>query len=297
MEQIYHPTRRNGLILHAIAFVLFAAGTTTAFWLAFRQDVGANFVLFILLALLLFLPIPVIAYRGYALLTARYSVERDGLRLRWGLRAEDIPLTAVEWVRPAADLAFDLPLPRLSWPGAIIGSLNVRDLGAVEYMAAERSLLLLVATPTRVYAISPADPVGFVRAFQYAMEMGSLSPIDAFSARPASFLRNVWSDRAARVLVLAGAALTVALFVLISLAIPGMDTASLGFTSSGQPVPAGPAVQLLLLPVLGVLTFVIDSIGGGFFYRYDPWRPVAYVLWGSGVLTPVILLLAALFLI
>ncbi len=297
MEQIYRPTRRNGLILHSVALAAFSVASGAAFWLAFRQDVGGNFVLYILLALLLFIPIPILAYRGYALLTARYSIERDGLRLRWGLRAEDIPLTEVEWVRPAADLAFELPLPRLSWPGAIVGGLTVGDLGPVEYMASERDLLLLVATPARVYAISPADPVSFVRAFQYATEMGSLSPIDAYSARPASYLRSVWSDRAARVLILAGGALALALFVLVSLAIPGRQTASLGFTSSGQPIPAGPAVQLLLLPILGVLAYVMDSIGGAFFYRYDPWRPVAYLLWGSGVLTPAVLLLAVLFLL
>ncbi len=297
MPNVFAPTRRTGIILHVAALLLLGAGTGVALALAFQQPVGVSFVLFILLAVLLFVPLPVVAYRGYALLTARYSVERDGLRLRWGLRAEDIPLPEVEWVRPASDLAFDLPLPRLSWPGAILGSLNVRDLGPVEYLASERALLLLLATPRRVYAISPADPVGFVRAFQYATEMGSLSPIESFSARPASFLRSVWRDRAARILVLAGAVLTAALFVLVSLSIPGLPGVSLGFSSTGQLLESGPATRLLLLPVLGAFAFVMDTLGGGFFYRFDPWRPVAYVLWASGVLTPSALLLAVAFLI
>lgn len=296
MPNEFRPTRRAGIIFHIVALLLLASGTAAALWLAFQQNVGANFVLLILLATLLFLPLPVLAYRGYALLTARYSVERDGLRLRWGLRAEDIPLPDVEWVRPASDLAFDLPVPRLSWPGAILGLLNVGDLGPVEFMGSNRSLLLLLATPKRVYAISPADPVGFVRAFQYATEMGSLSPIEAFSARPASYLRTVLSDRLARTMVLLGALLTAVLFVLVSLFIPGLDSVSLGFSSSGQMLPPVPAAQLLLLPILGAFVFLMDILAGAFFYRYDPWRPVAYLMWAGGTLTPALLIAAVFFL-
>jgi hypothetical protein len=277
--------------------ILLAAGVAAVLWLAFQQNVGANFVLLLLLAVVLFVPLPLLAYRGYALLTARYSVERDGLRLRWGLRAEDIPLPEIEWVRPASDLAFDLPVPRLSWPGAILGSLNVSDLGPVEFMASDRALLLLLATPTRVYAISPADPVGFVRAFQYATEMGSLSPIESYSARPASYLRSVWDDRLARTMLLLGAGLTVVLFVLVSLYIPGLDSVSLGFSSSGQLLPPVPAAQLLLLPLLGGFAFLMDTLAGAYFYRYDPWRPVAYLMWASSTLTPALLIAAVFFLL
>lgn len=297
MSHEFPPARRAGIILHVIALLLTAIGSGVSLWLAFQQEVGVTFVLLVLLTVLLFVPLPLVAYRGYALLTARYGVERDGLRLRWGLRAEDIPLPDIEWVRPASDLAFDLPMPRLSWPGAILGGLNVRDLGPVEFMASDKSLLLLLATPKRVYAISPADPVGFVRAFQYATEMGSLSPIESFSTRPASFLRSVWGDRPARFLVLGAAALTAALFVLVSLSIPALPSISLGFTSTGQLLQPGPATRLLLLPVLGALAFVVDALGGAFFYRFDPWRPVSYLMWASSALTSAILLMAVLFLV
>jgi len=297
MPNEFRPTRRAGVIFHAAALILLAAGVAAVLWLAFQQNVGANFVLLLLLAVVLFVPLPLLAYRGYALLTARYSVERDGLRLRWGLRAEDIPLPEIEWVRPASDLAFDLPVPRLSWPGAILGSLNVSDLGPVEFMASDRALLLLLATPTRVYAISPADPVGFVRAFQYATEMGSLSPIESYSARPASYLRSVWDDRLARTMLLLGAGLTVVLFVLVSLYIPGLDSVSLGFSSSGQLLPPVPAAQLLLLPLLGGFAFLMDTLAGAYFYRYDPWRPVAYLMWASSTLTPALLIAAVFFLL
>jgi hypothetical protein len=294
MTYDFPPERRIGLIFHTLVFLGLAGGTAAAIWMATQQEVGTNFVLFILLALVLFLPLPLIAYRGYALLSALYSVERDGLRLRWGLRAEDIPLPEIEWVRPATDLAFDLPLPRLSWPGAVLGSLNVRDLGPVEYLASNRVLILLVATTTRVYAISPADPVAFVRAFQYATEMGSLTPLHSFSARPAVFLRGVWGDLPARILVSVGLLLTLALFILVSLTISTRTSISLGFTAAGQLVEPGTSAQLLLLPVLCVFAFIADLIGGLYFYRSQ--RSLAYLFWAGGILTPLMLLAATLFL-
>lgn len=296
MSFLFRPARRSGLIFHSLAAILVAGGSVAAFWFAFRQPIGFLFVLFILLGLLLFFPLPLLLYRGYALLNARYIIERDGLRLRWGLRAEDIPLPEIEWVRPAADLAFQLPVPRLSMPGAVTGMLNVPDLGTVEYLASDRAAILLLATPHRVYAISPVDPVAFVRAFRDATEMGSLTPIDSFSARPAAFLRGVWGNPAARWLLAAGAIFVTALFILVTLLIPGLNQVSLGFDPTGQPAEPGQPGQLLLLPILGVLTFITDLIGGLFFYRWEEQRPVAYLLWAGAIITPVLLLVAVLLL-
>jgi len=294
MTFLFRPARRAGLILHTIASIVLAAGSTLALWYAFQQQVGLRFALFILVGLLVFIPLPLVIYRGYALLTARYVIERDGLLLRWGLRAEDIPLPDIEWVRSAASLAFDLPLPRLAAPGAIIGVMNVGDLGTVEYMAADRARMLLLATPRRVYAISPADPAAFVDAFRDATEMGSLTPIRSVSVRPAAFLRGVWGDRAARWMLLVALVLTLGLFTLVSLLIPTLAQVSLGYDITSLPVEPGPPATLMLLPVLGIFTFIADLVGGLFFYRYIEQRPVAYLLWGAAILTPLLLLGAVL---
>lgn len=292
----FAPARRTGLILHILSALLLGGGSGLAVFFATQQRVGVNFVLMILAAVVLFLPLPLVLYRGYALLTARYSVDRDGLKLRWGLRAEDIPLPEIEWLRPASDLAYDLPVPRLSWPGALLGVIQTRDLGPVEYLASNRRGLLLVATPQRVFAISPADTAGFARAFRSATEMGSLAPIQSFSAKPVAFLLRVWGDRTARVLVLAGFILAAALFVLVSLTIPARASVSLGFNAAGQPLEPGPPAALLLLPVLAIFAFVADLVGGLFFYRREDQRPVAYLLWAGSVITPVMLILATLLL-
>ena len=286
------PPRRPGVVFHALAVLASLAGGTIALAYALSGASGTQFTLILVLALVLLAPLPLLLYRGFALLRANYNLERDGLRLRWGLRQQDIPLPEIEWVRPASELGFSLPLPPLHWPGAVLGVRTVPELGPVEFLSATTVGMLLLATPDRVYAISPEDPRAFIRAFQRAWECGSLSPLPAYSARPTAFLEQVWQDRLARFPLLVGAALTVGLFLLVGLVIPTSGPLSIGFDPSGQPFPPGPPERLMLLPVLAGFTLAVNLLLGLFLYRYDAQRPIAYLLWLSSALTPLLLALA-----
>ncbi len=290
---VFAPPRRRGLIVNAAAFVVLAALCAGCLLVGLRQSVGGYFVLLMLLSLLFFAPMLMVLYRGYALLRARYLIEREGLRLRWGLRAEDIPIHQVEWVRRASDLAYPLPMPLLRWPGALLGNLRVRELGPVEFMAAGSETLLLIATPLKVFAISPEDPNAFLRAFRSTIELGSIEPLNSLSVQPAAYAQQIWQDRLARWLVALSLVFGMLLFIAVSLAIPGRTQISLGYNPDGSPLPAGPAEQLLLLAVLGAFVVVVDLLGGLFFYRQEGGQVAAYLLWGAGVLTPLLLLLAA----
>ncbi|MDZ4158640.1 MAG: PH domain-containing protein [Anaerolineaceae bacterium] len=291
------PPRRDGLFFHCTAAALLAGGSGLSLWFALQQAVGASFVLLLILPLAFVPLLALVLYRGYALLQAGYALERDGLHLHWGLRVEDIPLPDVEWVRPANELGFDLPLPFLRLPGAILGERTIEGLGLVEFMAADTRKMLLVATPTRIFAISPADPNGFLRAFQRATEMGSLSPILPRTSLPAAYLQLVWKDQRARSFILAGLGLMVLLFVFVSLMIPTRTAVSLGFDADRVPLPGVPSERLLLLPVLAAFAFAMDLIGGLFFYRRSGQRPVAYLLWASSAMTALLLAAAVLFIL
>ncbi len=294
---VFPPPRLRGVLLNTALALLLGGGVATCFILAFSQPIGSRFVLLLLVASLLCLPLGMVIYRLYALLNAHYTIERDGLRLRWGLRAEDIPILDVEWVRPASELVLSLPRPFLSWPGALLGSIRTADLGQVEFLAAESRTLLLVATPQKIYALSPADPGGFTRAFRRTTEMGSLLPITSYSTRPAAYITHVWQDRAARILTAAGLVLAVLLFVAVGLGVGGRATISLGFGPDRQPLEPVPAVQVMLLPVLAALGYAADLVGGLFFYRRTELRPLAYLLWAGGVTTPLAFILAAFFIL
>jgi hypothetical protein len=56
-------------------------------------------------------------------------------------------------------------------------------------------------------------------------------------------------------------------------------------------------VQVLLLPVLAGLAYAADLILGFFFYRQEERRPLAYLLWAGGVITPLAFLIAAFFIL
>jgi len=277
------PPRRRGVMIHGGLALVLAGAVGGALYFAISGGVGGPFVLLLLLALIAGLALGLILYRLYALLNARYTLERDGLHLRWGLRAETLPIHEIEWVRPASDLATRLPLPPLSFPGGILGMVTAPDLGPVEFLSSEMAPMLLVATPQRVYAISPAAPNAFLKAFRNTIEMGSLESIPSYSALPAAYLVRVWQDRLARILLGLGLAFTLLLLVAVSLAVPGVAQVSLGFDAAGQPIAPVPGEQLLLLPVLGGLAWIIDVVAGLLLYRRPEYRPAAYLLWSAGV--------------
>jgi hypothetical protein len=294
---MFHPARKTGVLLQSAAagFLLLAGAVCLIF--AIQLPVGSGFVLLSLAGLLLLAPLPLLFYRIYALISSSYTLERNGLRLRWGLHAEDIPIHAIEWMRPASDLVLPLPLPRLSWSGALLGSVHVADLGVVEFFASNRQALLLIATSVRIYAISPADPSAFQKAFYRTIELGSIETIPARSARPAAALRSVWHDRPARILVAVGAFLSLLVFLAVGLGIGSREMVSLGFSPDRRPLEPVPAGQALLLPFLAGSSFTLDFLLGLFFYHRAGRRPLAYALWVGGLLTPFIFLIAAWFIL
>ena len=208
-----------------------------------------------------FAPLPILAYRAYALFRAQYVLNRDSLELRWGLRDESIPLMDIEWVRPVDDLTSPLNAPSSALPGAVLGLRRHRDLGIVEFMASERKKLLLVATARRVYAISPADPAEFTQTFSRAVELGSLSTSAPKSVYPSFVLAEAWRSGLVRYLWLAALFLNIGLIVWTSLLIPSLSRVTFAFgpDRSGSAVPS---TQLVILPLLSAF-LTLAGWGGG----------------------------------
>jgi hypothetical protein len=298
-QVIFHPERRPGYFFQAGIILLFVAAGIMGLWQAAQAEIGPVFLLYLLPALLGVVVVPVLAYRLYALYGSHYALERDGIRLRWGLRYEDIPMTAVLWVHPASELAApdSLPLPRLRWHGSVLGVRNLQGMGSVEFLAASSRELILIATPERAFAISPVEREAFLQAFQRFTEMGSLTPLDARSLYPTFLVSRVWASVPARVLLLASFALSLILLIWVSLAIPWRTQVYLGFDSTGAPGDAVPAVRLLLLPVINTFFVLADLLLGLFFYRREDSQPLSYLLWTSGAFTSLLFLIAVFFIL
>src|SRR5215210_1594826 len=104
----FPPAKQFGLLLHALLILILSAASIWGFANLANAQVGPRFVSYLLIGILAFIPIPFLGYRAYALLKADYYIDRDSLAILWGLRVEDIPLTDIEWVRPASDLTTPL---------------------------------------------------------------------------------------------------------------------------------------------------------------------------------------------
>jgi len=290
MESEFYPPRRKGILIQGALVLWFLAAGGYFFYIAAQDQTGIDFLLHMVIVLVLWAPLPVVLYRLYALISAVYTLRRDGLRIHWGLRREDIPLNDIEWIRPATELGFRLPLPWLRWPGSVIGSRKVPELGAVEFMSADLAHMLLVATPERVFAISPDDVGAFMMLFRQINEWGSLAPLEPQSVYPTLLIGRVWEDRIARMLVIIGFGIGLVLLAVDAIAVTGLSVIPwIGAE------PSAPAERLLLLPILDGLIWLADLVMGAFIYPRGGDMPLAaYVLWGASAITGLLLLIASL---
>jgi hypothetical protein len=291
------PRRTFGIVFHAILICVILGGCGVLIWLAFRETGSALLVVYLLGAIFLFLLLPIVGYRGYALLQGIYSLKRDGLRIRWGLRAEDVPLSEVKWVRPASDLEIPIGLPAFAMPGALLGMSEHPDLGQVEFIASSSSNLVIVATMSKVFVVSPERKEEFVDRFTRALEMGTLTPMEAYSAVPAAFVRQIALDKYGKFLIPTGLVLALFLLMLVGLSIPLKTMVSIGFDANGNLLPAVASSRLLLLPVLGILLYIFGTVSGVYFFRRSESRPVALLVWSSNVFTLSLLITASIILL
>lgn len=293
----FPPAKQAGIAVHVIIILMLAAASAWGFWKVSREQVGLPYVLYLLAALITFAPIPVLGYRAYALLRANYSIDRDSLAVVWGLRVEDIPLTDIEWMKPASDLAHPLALPSFRLPGSVLGTRRHPDLGLVEFIASDTKKLVLVATSKRVIAISPENPAAMAQTFARAIELGSLTPAEYKSVYPSFIVTQAWDSPAARFLWLGGLLLNIGLVVWVGTLIPSLAQVPFGFNTLGAPDEVVPSTQLILLPLISGFMYLTGIAAGLYFYRWQPHRPLSFLLWIGGVLSAIFFLMAVLFLV
>lgn len=287
----FPPFKRKGVVILVGIGLVLSVGMGVLFLLAFRASEDIVFLSQIISALALLIPLLYILYRIYIQLTMHYSLQRDGLTIKWGLRREDIPLNSIEWIRSANEMGFHIPLPPGSLIGSILGKRTIEGLGVVEFIATQPASMLLVATQNRVFAISPQEWRAFIRTYSTVNEMGSLEPLKAQSIRPRFLLITLWKDKLARLLILLGLVLAVILFVFVVLTIPEQGSI-LWFDGE-----SAPSERMYLLPILNGLIWLGDFLVGAFaFRRGGEFRFASYMLWFSSCFTGIMLFIAILFL-
>ncbi len=293
----FPPPRSRGQTLHtALIAVLIVIGVVFAV-LAYRQPIDLLFALYVSIAALVFFLISVLAYRLYALMRANYGLDQDKLILVWGLRVEQISISDIEWVRPLTTLAKPLPLPVFRLPGSILGVRRHPDLGPVEFLASDERSLLLVATPRRIFAISPESPGDFLQHIQRVIEIGSFSPTLSQSLYPSFIVAQAWESSLVRFLWLVGLFLNIGLLAWVSLTTPSLGSISLGFLPSGAPRSPVTGLALILIPIVSAFFYLIGWVAGLVIYRRESQRSMAHVIWAGGVVSALLSLVAVMLIV
>lgn len=290
----FPPPRRHGRNVLSLLFIILAVLVVILSILASRQSIGGLFWIYVALAVLAFIPIPLLAYRLYSLARSNYVIDRDQLVIGWGLRLEQIPIAEIEWVRPMSAVANPFPLPLFRLPGALVGTRLHPNLGRIEFLASEIRKLLLIATSTNVYAISPESPGDFMKQIQQAIEMGSPSTGEPRSIYPSFVIAQAWESLLARYLWLAGLFVNIGLLVWVILMSPSLSRISLGFLPSGGVRSPSPGLALILLPIVSIVLFLGGWLTGLMLYRADVRRPMAFIVWISGLVSSALFLIAVL---
>ena len=283
----HRPSIQRGAIIHLVILLILLAASGYLLWLALFQQTQGIFILYLIASILVFLPFPFFLYRLISLLRAKYTLSRDGVSIQWGLRTEDIPITEIEWIRLPDDLAIKLPLPRIIFPGAVVGTRKHRDLGIIEYIASDLNQLILIATKDRIFAISPRNIKAFEDDFHRSAEMGSITPIKKQSSQPQFIVASLMSDKAVRAFLLSSAFLSLLLLVAVSFITPIRATVPLGLEAVGIDREESSSERLILLPLLSLFIFFVDFGFGSYLFRKKGFRNAAYIVFASALILPI----------
>jgi hypothetical protein len=291
----FAPPTRKGTILFLGLTLLLMGASGFLFIFALDQQSSGFFALALLAAILALSPVPFIIYALYSLRRARYALNREGLKIRWGLRSVDIPMPEIDWVRTPDSSPLKLPMPAWSFSGLLRGLVHSPDLGEVEFLASDQNRLVLIGTPKKVYAISPENKNSFLKSFQSMFELGAITPLKASSTQAGTFFSSIFKDRLARTFILLDLALLALLLITTAILISSRQTVIFGYQTAALPGEPAPSDRLLLLPALNFFSLVAVFTGGFFFFRNPKTRNLAYITLASGLISPILFFIVILF--
>lgn len=300
----FRPPRRQGLLIGLALLIALLA--LDAVWLSLLTRL-ANPSLAVLWIALILASLPALAFVANSLIgLARlaYVLDRDALTIRWGFSSVVIPLSEIgdvlisEEIDPEAYAL--LHLRGLYWPGRFVGPGRAETFGPAHFYATRPwPDRVLVIRGNSVYVLSPTDANAFQAAFAQARaqtpgeDVTVTAKPPALTSRLRDALRRSQHDRVAQALIAAGVALNAFLFVYLAWLYPRLPEAvPLHFDQNGTPDIFGPPSQTFILPIIGLIVLLMNSLlGWGLHARWA--RSPAYLLWGATIVVQVMLWAAA----
>jgi len=235
-----------------------------------------------------------IGYWVYGLLGASYLLDRNALEIRWGTSRQVVPTGAIERIFTGEEIEQGIRFYGGRWPGHWVGYGELPEAGPTLFYAT-RPLAeqIFVATPGLIYAVSPADRQGFLDSLRQRVAMGPTQAIEQSSKRPSVLDWPIWHDWLGLALLGLGLVALVALLAVLSFRFPQLPILiPLHFGVSGSPDRLAPRVEVFLVPLIGLLTVLVNGTLGSIAYSRN--RVASYMLWGGSILVQVLVWTATL---
>jgi hypothetical protein len=251
---------------------------------------------FVGLAIVASIPlISLIVYQLIGLARSSYALDRNVLTIDWGPIRQIVPTEAIQRIMLGTEVQGNIKKFRgWRWPGLMVGQGEVPDAGlTLFYASAPLRHQLIVVTPSLSYAISPADVAGFIESIKARYELGPTQAAAQTTQHPPLFDWDLWRDRLARGLIAPGVILCIALFAFVCFRYPDLPARlPLHYSIEGLADRLGPASQAFILPLIGLMALLANSVLGGLIYRRE--RMASYVLWGGTILVQALLWVGAI---
>jgi len=235
-----------------------------------------------------------IGYWLYGLARSGYFLDRNALVIRWGAAEQTIPTAQIERVLARDEVEGHIQFHGGMWPGHCVGYGEVPGAGpALFYATTPPRHQIYVVTPGLTYGISPADSEGFLQSLHKRLQMGPTQVVEQSSKRPGFLNWAIWQDRMGLALLATGFLTVLALTGLLSFQFPALSRlVPLHFDAAGSPDRLGPRGQIFIIPLIGLLTLLLNGALGLLVYRRE--RLASYLLWGGTVLIQVLVWTAAI---
>jgi hypothetical protein len=230
----------------------------------------------------------VVLYWTVTLLTGQYHIDRNGIRIQWGVSRLWVPMRAIQNVIPATELD-DSTITNAATTGPIwLGNLSRRvrlQEGRGLFLRTTEALprSLAVLTDDNTYFISPPQPDDFVNAWRTRRPLGSTQHWREREQRLWLPGLPIWRDALAWSLV-GGAFIThLAVDAYLAFVYDSLPQAlSFHFDAFGQPDRIGDRAEILRLPLIAFLLLAMDLALG--FAVYRKHRIAAYLIWAGGLI-------------
>lgn len=220
-----------------------------------------------LTSLLLMLSLPtwgLVMYWLLGMLTLSYQLDRSRLIIRCIHSQHTVPLASITRVVKGSQVAIEEGFAGISWPGYMMGRYQLKDGSSLFTHSTEPiDRQLVIMTSRGNYGISPNDIDGFLSEVDFMLSEGSTRIVQGSFSHAPIFELPVWRDKWYWGIVILCLAVNLALWGTISFLYAGLpDRLPLQFDPRGRIELVGSKAGLLIVPIIGSMTWIANSILG-----------------------------------